>query len=210
MIVQGDFRTVPVPQADLVLADPPYGLGKAYDGADDTTPYADWVEAIRGRCMAPWVLVFAPPIPTVDFARLKPDRVIVWCKSFAQIRKSLSWWRCSGVTPILVFRQPGAPWYGGSALPGAWDYLVEPSAMSDVHTIRGFLGDTTHPGVTGRAIARRIIRATTAPGDLVVDPMAGTGSILVAAAEEGRRVWGCEISPAYAQAGNAWLRKVAP
>lgn len=204
MIAVGDFRTMAVPRADLVLVDPPYGLGKVYDGEREQETFETWVEAIREHTSAPWTLIFGPPIPTIDYARLKPDRVIVWTKTFAQIRKSLGWWQY-GLTPILVYREPGAPWYGGSQLPGAWDYVAAPSAMTDVAKVRALLGDSTHPGVTGRAIAKRLIPQLTKPGDLVVDPMAGTGSLLVAARELGRETWGAEISPAYAEAADRWI-----
>jgi DNA modification methylase len=38
----------------------------------------------------------------------------------------------------------------------------------------------------------------TNPGDLVVDPFAGSGTTLVVANRLGRRFWGCELSPRYA------------
>lgn len=204
MIVDGDFRTLDVPDAALVIVDPPYGLGKAYDEIRETEAFEAWVEAIRVHASAPWTLIFGPPIPTIDYERLKPDRVIVWTKTFAQIRKNLQWWQY-GVTPILVYREPDAPWYGGSKLPESWDYIAAPSAMADVAKVRALLGDAKHPGVTGRAIAKRLIPQVTQPGDLVVDPMAGTGSLLVAAKELGREVWGAEVAPTYADAARRWL-----
>jgi DNA modification methylase len=204
VIETGDFREMAVPAADLVIVDPPYGLRKEYDGERETTSYEEWVEAIIAATSAPWTLIFGPPIPTIDYARLAPTRVIVWTKTFAQIRKSLKGWQY-GVTPILVYRRDDAPWYGGSTLPGAWDYIAAPSAMTDVATVRRLLGEATHPGVTGRAIAKKLIPQLTGPGDLVVDPMAGTGSLLVAARELGRRVWGAELSPVYADVARRWL-----
>lgn len=200
----GDFREMEIPRADLVLVDPPYGLAKTYDGERESRSFEDWVEDLLAATSAPWRLIFGPPIPTIDYGRLKPDRVIVWTKTFAQIRKTLRGWQY-GVTPILVYREPDAPWYGGSTLPGAWDYLAAPSAMVEVAKIRKLLGTAVHPGVTGTAIAKKLIEQTTKEGDLVVDPMAGTGSILVAAQRLGRRAWGAEISPAYADVAVRWI-----
>ncbi len=62
-----------------------------------------------------------------------------------------------------------------------------------------------HPAVTGTSFPKKVIPLLTKEGDLVVDPMAGLGSILVAALRQGRDVWGCEINEDYADAGNAWL-----
>jgi site-specific DNA-methyltransferase (adenine-specific) len=44
----------------------------------------------------------------------------------------------------------------------------------------------------------RIIRVTSNPGDLVLDPFAGSGTTLVAAKKLGRRWLGFELSPNYA------------
>ena len=44
----------------------------------------------------------------------------------------------------------------------------------------------------------RIIRASSHPGDLVIDPFAGSGTTLAVASKLGRRYLGCELSPQYA------------
>ena len=46
-----------------------------------------------------------------------------------------------------------------------------------------------------------LIRATTNPDDLVVDPFAGVASTLIAARELGRRSWGAEIDQAHYEEG---------
>jgi len=43
-------------------------------------------------------------------------------------------------------------------------------------------------------LAERFVRHATAPGGLVLDPFAGTGTFLVAAARLGRRAMGCEVA----------------
>ncbi len=48
------------------------------------------------------------------------------------------------------------------------------------------------------AVLDRIIRATTNAGGLVIDPFAGSGTTLAVAKKLGRRWWGCELSPDYA------------
>jgi len=55
-----------------------------------------------------------------------------------------------------------------------------------------------HPCQMPEAILERIIRVATNPGDLVVDPFAGSGTTLAVANRLGRRFWGCELSPRYA------------
>lgn len=55
----------------------------------------------------------------------------------------------------------------------------------------------SHPTEKPVALMRHYIENSTTPGGLVLDPFAGTGSTLLAAAEAGRRFIGCEIDPAY-------------
>ena len=53
-----------------------------------------------------------------------------------------------------------------------------------------------HPGAKSLDLMRAIIRDYTRPGDLIVDPCAGGGTTLLAAAIEGRRAIGAEMDPA--------------
>jgi DNA modification methylase len=50
-----------------------------------------------------------------------------------------------------------------------------------------------HPGKMLPDLARRIVRAYSRPGDVVVDPMCGTGTTLVEAARLGRRAIGVDL-----------------
>jgi site-specific DNA-methyltransferase (adenine-specific) len=59
-----------------------------------------------------------------------------------------------------------------------------------------------HPRVRGGYPAEKpvfvsevLIRQSSAPGELVIDPFAGSGSVGVAALRQGRRFSGCDISP---------------
>lgn len=57
---------------------------------------------------------------------------------------------------------------------------------------------TAHPAQMPLPILERIVSVSSNPGDLVFDPMAGSGTTLVAAKKLGRRFLGVELSPAYA------------
>ncbi len=54
-----------------------------------------------------------------------------------------------------------------------------------------------HPTQKPVRLLRYLVRAYSQPGDLVIDPYAGAGSTGVAAALEGRRFAGCDISAEY-------------
>jgi site-specific DNA-methyltransferase (adenine-specific) len=55
----------------------------------------------------------------------------------------------------------------------------------------------------------RIVRASSHPGDLVLDPFAGSGTTLAVAKKLGRSYLGCELSPAYAAKVRKRLRAIS-
>jgi hypothetical protein len=55
-----------------------------------------------------------------------------------------------------------------------------------------------HPGKMLPALARRAIDAYSDPGDLILDPMCGIGTMLVEAIHTGRRAVGVELEPRWA------------
>jgi modification methylase len=67
----------------------------------------------------------------------------------------------------------------------------------------------THPAKMLPAIAARAITTYSAPGDLVLDPMAGIGSTLVEAIHLGRDAIGVEYEPPWADLARANLRHAA-
>ena len=66
-------------------------------------------------------------------------------------------------------------------------------------------GVQRHPTEKPLTVLEGIVRALTEPGDLVVDPFAGSGSTLIAAAAAGRAAWGCEIDEAHYRTAEARL-----
>ncbi len=63
----------------------------------------------------------------------------------------------------------------------------------------GSTEQTSHIAVFPEEITERIVRACSEPGDLVLDPFAGSGTVPKVAQGLGRRWFGIEISPLYAR-----------
>ena len=61
----------------------------------------------------------------------------------------------------------------------------------------------THPTEKPVDLMRHLVESVTRPGDLVLDPFAGSGSTGEACLRAGRRFWGCELDAAHAPAGAA-------
>jgi len=67
--------------------------------------------------------------------------------------------------------------------------------MSPASNAVGYQAESKHPGSKMLAPMRKLIRDYTIKGDLICDPFAGSGTTLLAAAMEGRRAIGAEVSP---------------
>jgi site-specific DNA-methyltransferase (adenine-specific) len=63
-----------------------------------------------------------------------------------------------------------------------------------------------HACQTPEAVLERIVRVASNPGDLVLDPMCGTGPALAVAGRLGRRYLGVEVCEATADLGRRRLQ----
>src|SRR5438067_9680347 len=68
---------------------------------------------------------------------------------------------------------------------------------------------TGHPCQMPEAVLERIVRVSSNPGDLVLDPFAGSGTTLAAAKRLGRRYLGMELSEEYAERVQQRLEDVS-
>ena len=59
---------------------------------------------------------------------------------------------------------------------------------------------TRHPTQKPEELLRKLVLASSKPGDLVLDPFSGSGTTLVAAEQLGRLWVGCEMNAEY----NSW------
>jgi DNA modification methylase len=62
-----------------------------------------------------------------------------------------------------------------------------------------------HPAKFPESLAMEFITFFTKANQVVLDPMAGTGSTLVAALRTRRHAYGIELNPVYAEIANQWL-----
>lgn len=68
---------------------------------------------------------------------------------------------------------------------------------------------TVHPCQFPIELAERLVLAMSAPNDVVLDPYAGVGSAVIAAAKHGRRGVGLEINPHYCVVAKQRLEQLA-
>ena len=76
----------------------------------------------------------------------------------------------------------------GRRLRTTWDIPTEPRK-------RKYAKETDHPAVMPMTLAKRCVKITSRPGDVVLDPYAGSGTTLIAARDLGRKWVGLELNP---------------
>jgi site-specific DNA-methyltransferase (adenine-specific) len=70
---------------------------------------------------------------------------------------------------------------------------------------RDTISEKLHPTQKPIKTLSRLINIFTDPGDIVIDPLAGSGSTLIAAQETGRSAYGFEIKKNYYMAACKWI-----
>lgn len=78
--------------------------------------------------------------------------------------------------------------------------LIEQFSMQDIGAPTAPTTGKWHTWQKPDTLGERFIRHSTQPGDLIVDPFAGSGTFLLAAARLARKASGCEINPEHVAA----------
>lgn len=229
----------PDASVDLVFADPPYRLSNGgfscQNGRRHLVNKGEWDEArsfeedhefnIRwlGECQrilkptgSLWVSGTQHVIFSIGFALQNLGyhllNTVTWLKPNASPNLSCRYFTHS--TEILIWASPGhfkpllhtfnykdmKAENGGKQMRDVWEIPV-PSASEKL------LG--RHPTQKPLRLMRRLIAAATMPGDLVLDPFAGSCSTGVACVELGRRFVGIEREREYIELGRRRLAMAA-
>jgi DNA modification methylase len=78
----------------------------------------------------------------------------------------------------------------------------------DVWSLPSANSGARHYAAFPRQLVQPLVEACSLPGDLVLDPFAGSGTTCVVAASLGRRCLGIELNPEYAAMGRVAVADV--
>jgi site-specific DNA-methyltransferase (adenine-specific) len=227
-VIVGDCRTImrsfPTMSYDLVFADPPFGIGYEYDMHDDRMSTAEyhnftlhWLSSVR-RILKPTGSLFvaigddyvAHTKTLIDTLGLTLRNWIIWhytfgvnCRrKFARSHTHILYYSVdpkkftfnAGAVKIPSARQ--AKYNDKRAASGG---KIPDDVWTEFPRVCGtFKERGKHPCQMPQALLERIVRVASNPGDIVLDPFAGSGTTLAAAKKLGRNYCGIELSAAYA------------
>jgi len=175
-IYHGDCRDIlpTLPPVDLVLTDPPYGVGKA--DWDALLPL-DWL--ILCRRISP-IVAFTPGV-THMYSYPPPDWPLCWARPASVQRNGLGGF--NNWEPILV--------YGKRVV--AVDLFLKSHGGDDDNLA------AKHDCPKPLSLMRWLTSALSDEGQTILDPFMGSGTTLRAAKDLGRKAIGIEIEERYCE-----------
>lgn len=197
-IIQGDcldvLKRMSPASVDLIVTDPPYGMryrsGRLgpIRGDDDTSWFPLFIEqAYRVLKENSHIYVFCNDYAISDFRRsmkavgFTPKRTLVWvknCHGKGDLRGDYA-----TKTEFILYAHKGRR-------------LLNGRRESNVLTFKR-VRRLQHPAEKPEDLIGYLISKSSSPGDLVLDPFAGSGTTCAAAEKLGRDYLGVEYAPGY-------------
>ena len=185
------MKDIPDESIDLVLTDPPYGIGadkgvgggiqkgRKYEGNWDVRPQKEYFSEIL---------------------RISKQAIIFGGQCFTDLLPQNNHWIVWDKTGEIKFNNP----YSGAEL--AWTNIIKNTVKKYVIIQAGFIAqekDRWHPTQKPVALIRAILRDYEC--QTVLDPFLGSGTTLIACKELNRRCIGIEISEKYCEVAKRRL-----
>lgn len=194
-IITGDARelaqAIPDESVDLVLTDPPFGIGFDYGNGykDDPAAYPDlvrWIVTESSRVIKPgglcFVFVAQPQLRHVWPLFPDDSRIFAACKNFVQMRP----------TAVQYAYDPVIFWQKGKRVWNGRDWHIGNTANTNN---RGASDVDFHACPRPLDTISYMVQNWSEPGGLVLDWFMGSGTTAVAAKMLGRHCFGFELDP---------------
>lgn len=219
-IVTGDalllLETLPKESIGLIITSPPYNVGLNYLGYEDNLPEDDFREFNKK-----WL--------TSAFRALKDDgrlyaiisdKMLYWFKSLAETigwkyAMKLTWCKSNlgggkriiedwhfMTEDILLFRKGKRSSMLMDQRSNCFNWIIQSTPQSN------FKEGRIHPAQMPLGLIGKLLCRT--PGKPILDPFAGSGSVLVSAKKEGRLFIGFELIPEVSDMANKRLFETNP
>ena len=215
-----------LPEVDLIFADPPFNIGYKYDVYEDRKAYDEyyrWTEKWMAACAGVlkdngtmWIAIgddYAAEVRIIGRKLgLNLRNWVIWHYTFGQNTQTkfarshthLFYWTKTTDHKTITFndmavRIPSARQTTYADKRANPKGKLPDDVWSEFPRVCGTWEEREgwHPCQMPETILARIIRVSSNPGDLVLDPFAGSGTTLVVAKKLSRRYFGIELSGEY-------------
>jgi len=194
--------------ADLILTDPPYGMGKEF-ASDALKPpqlrewNESWIEALPAAEDCIFVCFHSPRLfwTALDAAREKGWRFLRYLAFYKPNDMAFPWHGWLGVSESILLFARGDPRFN-EKLPSDTSLWHDTYYWTHKNLL---LGETSadrqqmHPTIKPIPIIEDLLWKCSHDGDLVADVFLGSGTTLVSAERLGRVCYGMEIEPRYCE-----------
>lgn len=200
-IVNKDFRECVIPSG-LVITDPPYNQGYAYNQYRDRMSEEEYVELLS-KIPTPCVIIHYPE-ETINLLpralKTKCEQVVCWVYNSNTGKQSrlISWWGCKPDFKKVRqeyknlkdkrIQQRIAEGKTGAKLYDWWEINQVKNVSQE---------KTEHPCQIPEEVIRRIILTTATEGQTIIDVFGGSGTTSKVAQELGYDTISYEIDPMY-------------
>ncbi len=178
-------------------------VDEGYADDMDEQSYVGWqiavADMLADTCVPGASFFYNHKIRYRDKAPVHPIDIV---RRFARwdLRQEIVWARDGGIALNARMFCPSDERIYWMVKPGAPHKWNQPSAsLMSVWKMRQEIGRDGHPCPYPTQLPTRCVGAVTDPGDVVLDPFAGSGTTLVAAKSLGRKAIGIELSERYCE-----------
>lgn len=213
-IICDDFRNhlASFETAAFIISDPPYNQGYHYDKYHDGHTPIEYTRLLQEAFSGYRSVIIHYPEETLNL--LSKAMSDDWCEqsvawvynsNTAKQHRLITWWNCSPDMALIgqPYKNPRDKRIAQRIADGKESRLYDWWEIDQVKNVSKTFN--THPCPIPLKLAERIITLTTKPGDLVIDPFVGSGTICLAAKKLGRRYLGFDISQEYVDIANLRL-----
>lgn len=183
----------------LMVSDPPYNQGYHYSSYNDNVSDKEY-RRLLGVFRRPCVVIGYPEMIINIMSPLLGgvDEIVCWVYNSNTAKQSrlLAWYGCKP-----DFRKIGQPYKNPND--ARIKKRIENGKMArgydwwEINQVKNVSKDTSHPCPIPAELARRIIVSTASDGQVIIDPFAGSGTVLRVAKELGHPFFGTEIDKRY-------------
>jgi len=195
------------PMDAYIMSDPPYNQKYHYDNYKDNLSNDDYRDLLKhafGR-QHKSVIIHYPEETINILATLglgKLEQVVSWVypSNTAKQHRLITWWNCKPDMKAVGqdYKNPTDKRIKARIENGEKARLYDWWEINQVKNVSKN-GNNDHSCPIPYEVAERMVLLTTKPGDLVIDPFCGSGTICLAAKNNGRKYIGIELSKKYCE-----------